>query len=81
MVERWSEGHGVDGEEPFTGQFQDHDLEEVAGGVGPDDQYLGRVGIGVDVHDDQGVVDGVADIEIRDPVTAGGLVDLHTSLL
>jgi hypothetical protein len=29
----------------------------------------------------EGVVDGVADIEIRDPVTVGGLVDLYTSLL
>ncbi|MDQ1501654.1 MAG: hypothetical protein QOD57_1772 [Actinomycetota bacterium] len=52
-----------------------------SGGVMPDDQDFGWVGIGVDVHDDQGVVDGMADIEIRDPVTAGGLVDLHTSFL
>ena len=80
-MERWSEGHGVDGEEPLVGQVQDHHLEKVAGGVWPDDQDLGWVGIGVDVNDNQGVIDGVADVDSGDPVTAGRFVNLHTSLL
>ena len=69
----------MDGEESLVGQFQDHHLEELAGAVGTDDQDLGRVGIGVDVNDDQRVVDKLVD-SIRKPVAAGRLVDPHTSL-
>ncbi len=70
----------MDREESLVCQFQDHHLEEVAGAIRTDDQDLGRVRIGVDVNDDQRMVDGVVDIDVRDAVTTGGLVNLHTSL-
>ena len=79
-MERGPKGHGVDREELFVGQFQDHDLEEVAGPVGADHHELGWVGVGIDINDDHRMVGGVVDVDVSDPVPAGRLVNLHTSL-
>lgn len=56
----------------------DH-LQQVAGGVRPDDQP--PIGILTGVLDGEGVLDGVEHVGITDAVPAGRRVDVHTCLL
>ena len=55
------------------------DFEEVRSAVGADDEPSVRVV--AEVVDDQRVLDGVEDVVVSDPVTAGGRVDLHMAIL
>jgi hypothetical protein len=68
----------VNGEEPIIGQFENEELEEVAGEVGADHENLRRVGVRVDIDNNDRMVDGVEDVRIRDAMTSGRAVNLHT---
>jgi hypothetical protein len=77
-VEGPSQWHGVNSEEPIIGQLENEELEEVAGEVGADHERLRRVGVRVDIDNDERMFDGVEDVRIRDAVTSSRTMDLHT---
>lgn len=62
-MELGSEGHGVDDQEVVVGELEQDDLEEVAGLVGSDDEDLRWISVRFEVHDDERMVDGVADVD------------------
>ena len=68
----------MNGEEPIIGKLENEELEEVAGEVGADHENLRRVGVRVDIHDNNRAVDSVEDVRIRDAMTSGRAVNLHT---
>ena len=45
----------------IIGQRQPNDFDQVASGVGPDTQNLGRASVRVQLNDDEGVLDGMQD--------------------
>ena len=55
------------------------DLEEVGGAVGPDEEPA--VGVFANGVDDHGVFDSMEHVVVGNAVTAGGGVDLHTTIL
>ena len=68
----------MNGEEPIIGQLEYEELEQVAGDVGADHENLGRVSVRVHIDNDNRMVDGVEDVRIRDAMTSGRAVNLHT---
>ena len=60
----------------IVGEFEPDDLEKVLGPVGSDCEHLGWIGVGLEVDECEGMVDGVADGVVVDTVLAGGAVDL-----
>lgn len=63
-----------------TFAVHEHDqFEQVAGGVGADDEP--SVGVLAEVFDRERVLDGVEDVGVVDAVATSGLVDLHIRLL
>jgi hypothetical protein len=78
-VEGPSQWHGVNSEEPIIGQLENEELEEVAGEVGADHERLRRVGVRVDIDNDERMFDGVEDVRIRDAVTSSRTMDLTPS--
>ena len=79
-MERRAQRHRVNREEPIAGKFEHDHFEQVPGSVGPDCEDLRRVRLGVEIDDDNGVVDGVLDVRITDPVSSRRSVDLHTGI-
>lgn len=79
-MELGSQRHGVDDQEVVVGEFEQDELEEVAGQVGPDDEDLGWVRVGLEVHDDEPVVQSVKDVGLGGAMTEGRPVDVHTRL-
>jgi hypothetical protein len=61
-------------------EFESDDLEEVPGSVRPDCEHLGWIGVGFEVDEREGMVDGVTDGVVDDAVVAGGAVDLHITI-
>jgi len=70
----------VDHEFDFVGEFEPDDLQQIAGLVGSDCQNLGWVGVGIEVNDGEGMVEGVSNGSIGDSVLARRSVDLHIKI-
>lgn len=79
-MELASEGHGVDDQQVVVSEFEQDELDEVAGQVGPDDKDLGRVRVGLEVRDDESVVESVEDVGLGGAVAEGRPVDVHISI-
>jgi len=62
------------------GQLEKDHFEQVPGSIGPDCDDLRRIRVGVEIDDDNGAVDDVADVRITDPVASRRSVDLHTRI-
>ena len=77
-MELGSERHGVDDQEVVVVEFEQDEFEEVAGEVGSDDEDLGWVRVGLEVHDDEPVVKSVKDVGLGGAMTQGRMVDVHT---
>ncbi len=63
----------------IVGEFEPDDFEKVPGPVGSDCEHLGWIGVGLEVDECEGMVDGVAD-GVVDTVLAGGAVDPHIAI-
>ena len=61
-MERRPQPHCVDDEPALVGEREDDHFEEPAIATRADHQQLGRVSIGVHVHDNQRVLDGMDDL-------------------
>ncbi|VAV93161.1 hypothetical protein MNBD_ACTINO01-1010 [hydrothermal vent metagenome] len=61
-------------------EFKPDDLQEVPGSVGSDCEHLGWIGVGVEIDENEGMVDGVADGVVVDSVLMGGVVYLHITI-
>lgn len=59
VVKRRSERHGVDDEVAVVGECEDDHFEELAIASRTDHQHLGRISLGVHVHDNQRMLDGI----------------------
>lgn len=70
----------MDHEVDVVGEFEPDDLQQIAGVVGSDRQNLGRVGVGIEVDDGEGVVQGVEDGGVEYSVLASRPVDLHITI-
>jgi hypothetical protein len=66
-VEAASQRHGVDHQPPIVGELEQDDLKQIAGAVGGDREYLGRIGIGVEIEPSEGMIDRVAQIVFGHP--------------
>lgn len=73
--------HGMDDEFGAVCEFEPHDFEQVAGVVGSDGEDLGRVSVGLEVDDGKGVTEGVTYGLVVDTVPAGGVVNLHITIV
>lgn len=73
--------HRMDDEFSAFGEFEPNDLKQVAGVVGSDGEHLGRVSVGFEVDDGEGMIDGVKDCLVVDTVPAGGVVDIHITIV
>lgn len=61
----------MDSQYPVVGQ-QEHDhFKQVARVVGPDGELLRRITVGIEVDDDDRVIQGMVDGGIADAVTSG----------
>src|SRR5438132_11911885 len=69
VVEGGTKRHCVDHQESILGEDEDDHFEKVACEIWPDGQLLGRIAVGVEVHDDQGVIGSVTDVLLTDPVS------------
>ncbi|GMQ97704.1 MAG: hypothetical protein BMS9Abin17_0204 [Acidimicrobiia bacterium] len=61
-------------------EFEPDDLQKIPGTVGPDCEHLGRIRVGVEVDEHEGMVDGVADGVVVDSMLVGGAVYLHITI-
>jgi hypothetical protein len=61
-----AERHGVDHEVDLVGEFEPDDLQQVAGVVGSDRKDLGWVGVGFEVDEGEGMVEGVSNGSVGD---------------
>ena len=61
----------MDDEFGAVGEFEPYDLKQVAGVVGSFGEDLGRVSVGLEVDDGEGMIDGVKDCLVVDTVPAG----------
>ncbi len=68
----------MDRQEPFIGQLEDDHLEEVSGGARTDDEQLRRVGVPVQVDDNEGMVGRMEEVVAGDPVAPRRAMYLHT---
>ena len=48
--------------------------------VGPNGQYLGRVCVGFEIDDREGMVDSVADGSVVDAMAVCGVMDFHITI-
>lgn len=71
----------MDREVPILCQLEDDDLEEIARPVWPDHQDLGRVAIGLEIHDDERLTQRVLCVGVIDAMSTSGSVNLHTALV
>ena len=67
-MESGAQAHGIDHKIGIVGEYEPDDLEEVPGRVGPDREHLGWIGVGFEVDEREGMVDGVADGSVVDTV-------------
>lgn len=58
-------------------EFEPDDLEQVPGGIGPDGEHLGWVGVWFEIEQRDGVFQGVANGVVADAVLASRTVDFH----
>ena len=79
-MERGAQRHRMNREQLIAGQFEHDHFEKVSGSVGPDRENLRRIGLRVEIGDDNGTVDGVLNVRVTDPVSSRGSVDLHTRI-
>lgn len=60
--------HGVDHEIDVVINFEPDDLQEFPGVVGSDGKHLGWVGLGFEIDDAKGMVEGMANPGVIDAV-------------
>jgi hypothetical protein len=70
----------VNHELSIIGEFEPDDLQQVPGTVRSNRQDLGRVRVGFDVDDGDGVAESVQDGDVADGVFAGCAVDFRISI-
>jgi hypothetical protein len=70
----------VDHEIDVVGEFEPKDFQQVASSVGSDSEDLGWVGVGIEIDDSEGIVQGVEDDGVGDSVFASRPMDLHISI-
>lgn len=68
-------------QEPFVGQCEHDNLEEVAGRVRSDRQLFRRVAVGIEVDHHEWVIGGMTDLIVADAVSSSRAMDLHTPLV
>ncbi len=64
VVERPTKGHRMDRHDSVIGQFEHNHFQEVPGCVRPNEKYLRRVGVRVEVHHDERMAGRVRDVPI-----------------
>jgi hypothetical protein len=79
-VESGSKAHGMDHEIGIVREFEPDDLQEVPGSIGSDCEHLGWIGVGVEIDEHEGMVDGVANGVVVDSMVVGGAVYLHITI-
>ena len=67
-------------EQLVCGQVEKDHFEEIPRSIGPDREDLRRIRLEVEIDDDNGVVDGMQDVGITDPMSSRRAVDLHTEI-
>jgi hypothetical protein len=70
----------VNHELSIISEFEPDDLQQVPGTVRSDGKDLGRVRVGFEVHNGDGVADGVQDVGVADALFAGCAVDFNISI-
>lgn len=70
----------MDHEIDIVREFEPDDLQEVPGSIGSDSEHLGWIGVGFEIDDHEGMVDGVADCVDVDSMLVGGPVYLHITI-
>ena len=70
----------MDHEAEVVGELEPDDLQQIAGPVRSDCQNRGWVGVGIEVNDGEGMVEGVADDRVVDAVPASRPVNLHITI-
>jgi hypothetical protein len=74
--------HRVDRDPVAVVEFEDDDLEEVAGSVGAEEERAPRIAVALlERVADERLLDRVADVVVGDSVFPCCFVDLHTRLL
>ena len=68
--------HEVD----VVGELKPDDLQQVPGVIWSDGKDLGRVGVGFEVDEGKGMVEGVSNGGVGDSVLARRSVDLHITI-
>src|SRR5271154_435475 len=76
--EQREQPHRVDGECPIVGELDPDDLEQVPSSIRTDAEHPWRVGIRVQIDNDDRVRHGVLEVRVPDSVPSGRRVDLHT---
>ena len=71
----------MNGELTVAEKFEHDHLNQVAGQVRADEEHLRWIGVGFDVDDDKRELLSVANVVVREPVSLGRTMDLHTPLL
>lgn len=61
-------------------EFEPDDLQKVPGPVGSGCEHLGWIGVGFEVDNREGIVDGGTDGVVVDTVLVGSAVDLHITI-
>ena len=79
-MERGAKRHGVNRQKPILCENEDDHFEQVPSSVWADDQFLGRIAVGIEIHDNKRVIGDGTDVSVGDAVSSGRAVDLHTSL-
>lgn len=60
MMEQRTQRHGVD-HQCLIDEVEPDDLNQIAGPVGPNNEHLGWVSVGIEIHDHDGVIDNMTD--------------------
>ena len=64
----------------IIGEFEPDDLQQIPGTVRSDDQDLGRVRVGLEVNNCDGVAEIMQDVGVADAVLVSCAVDFHISI-
>ncbi len=70
----------MDRHPPLVRQQKHDHLEEIAGAIGSDEQQPRSLAVRIEIDHDERVINGVANLGVRDPVPASRSMNIHTGL-
>ena len=79
MMEQRAQRHGVD-HQGLIDEVEPDDLDKTAGPVGSDNEHLGWVGVGIEIHDHNGVLDNMTDRCLVESVLERRMMEPHTRI-